>query len=74
VQKVVRAIEAASFVMLELSKTRDDADKQLLHAAATAFVTQVQVRDCCASATLLALLGLRAVWWHQGHLLENITP
>eukprot|EP00775_Hariotina_reticulata_P010903 gene10903-11057_t len=27
---------------MELSKTREEADKQLLHAAATAFVTQIQ--------------------------------
>lgn len=42
-QRVVRAIEAASFVMGELAKEREDMDKNLLHAGATAFLDQIQV-------------------------------
>eukprot|EP00879_Flechtneria_rotunda_P000916 GHRR01001044.1.p2 GENE.GHRR01001044.1~~GHRR01001044.1.p2 ORF type:complete len:183 (+),score=80.68 GHRR01001044.1:1621-2169(+) len=41
-EKVVRAVEASGFVMSELSKTREETDKQLLHAAATGFVEQIQ--------------------------------
>jgi hypothetical protein len=46
-QKVVRSIEAASYVMTELSKNKDEMDKSILHVAATGFVQQVQVR--CSS-------------------------
>lgn len=42
VQRVVHALEAASVVMSELAKQRDDVDKQLLHAAATGFIQQIQ--------------------------------
>ncbi|WIA10108.1 hypothetical protein OEZ86_000273 [Tetradesmus obliquus] len=41
-QKVVRAIEAASYVMTELSKNKEEMDKSILHVAATGFVQQVQ--------------------------------
>jgi hypothetical protein len=41
---VVHALEAASFVMTELSRERQHVDKQLLHAAATGFIQQIQVR------------------------------
>jgi hypothetical protein len=46
-QKVVRAIEAASYVMTELSKNKEEMDKGILHVAATGFVQQVQVRSSC---------------------------
>lgn len=42
-QRVVYAIEAASYVMAELSKEREHIDKRLLHRSATAFLEQIQV-------------------------------
>lgn len=42
-QRVVYAIEAASYVMDQLSKEREHIDKRLLHTSATAFLQQIQV-------------------------------
>jgi len=81
-QKVVRAVEAASFVMTELSKTRDEADKQLLHAAASAFVTQIQVclgalsTLLCHTSTFLFLpnlLPLIGYGWHVHAVATSTT-
>lgn len=42
-QKVVHAIQAASFVMDELSDTREGLDKERLHMSASVFVQQIKV-------------------------------
>jgi hypothetical protein len=44
-QRVVRGIEAASIVMGELAKEREGINKELLHAAVTGFLEQLQVCD-----------------------------
>lgn len=41
-KRVVYAIEAASYVMDQLSKEREHIDKRLLHTSATAFLQQIQ--------------------------------
>lgn len=69
-QRVVRAIEAASFVMGELAKEREDINKELLHAAVSGFLEQIQVRsrgilamcrrsagDLCLCTVLMMLRG-----------------
>jgi hypothetical protein len=54
-QKVVRAIEAASYVMTELSKNKEEMDKSILHVAATGFVQQVQVRSSTKQPDLFCM-------------------
>lgn len=67
-QRVVRAIEAAGFVMAELSKTRDEVDKQLLHAAASGFVQQVQ------EAQALVLTAVRSAAPERSFEANNYFP